>query len=59
MEPKKTFGQKNTDKKERQRSFLYFFHFKCHLDLEIKNNITADHRFTSNFLLLKEVFFYI
>ena len=56
MEPKKTFGQKNTDKKERQRSLLYFFYFKCHLDLEIKNNFTAHHRFTSNFLLLKEVF---
>ena len=52
---KKGIRSEKHRQKERQRSFLYLFHFKCHLDLEIKNNITADHRSTSNFPLLKEV----
>ena len=52
---KKGIRSEKHRQKERQKSFLYFFHFKCHLDLEIKNNITADHRSTSNFPLLKEV----
>ena len=48
--------RKTPTKKERQRSLLYFFYFKCHLDMEVLNNFTAHNRFTSNFLLLKEVF---
>ena len=44
-----------TKKKDRDRFFISFT-LSVILDLDIKNNITADHRFTSNFPLLKEVF---
>ena len=48
-------SEKHRQKRKTEIASL-FFYFKCHLDLEIKNNFTAYHRFTSNFLLLKEVF---